>query len=186
MEEQWARVMAERVAIVDYDPAWPKRFLEEKRRLLSRMPAGIILKIEHFGSTSVPGLAAKPIVDMLIEVSDTNRACRLFPAQLEPLGYDCFRTPAHGDDNPAPQLWCIRRGPAGERTHHLHVGPPGFKAREQEFRDILLARPELAEEYAELKRRLAGSHHTDRAAYTEAKTQFIRRVQRRRGRASAP
>ena len=69
LEEKVARVVKEDVAVVPYDPRWPEMFQEEKEHLLSCLPNTLITRIEHFGSTAVPGLSAKPIVDMLIEVT---------------------------------------------------------------------------------------------------------------------
>ena len=171
-EETFARIMAENVELQEYSPTWPARFEEEKTRLLAVIPADLIHAIEHFGSTSIPGLAAKPIIDMLVEVSDAERARTVFPGVLGPQGYDCIPQPEAEE-----QIYlCIRRDNAGRRTHHLHIGTPGFKASEQAFRDILLAHPEAAAEYGRLKRRLAREYHNDRLGYTEAKTEFIRRI----------
>jgi GrpB-like predicted nucleotidyltransferase (UPF0157 family) len=95
---------------------------------------------------------------------------------LEPQGYDCFWRPTAGDDTPPWYTWCIRRDAAGTRTHHLHFGAVGFKASELRFRDILRARPDVAQAYAALKLRLAEEYQGDRVAYTAGKGEFIRRV----------
>lgn len=168
-----ARVTAEHVNVVDYEPRWPVRFAQERDHLLACMPGGLIIRIEHFGSTAVPGLAAKPIVDVVIEVRSTDETRLVAPAILEPRGYDCFWRPTAGDDIPPWFTWCIRRDRAGRRTHHLHFGEPGFKARELRFRDMLRASPAVARAYGDLKRQLAVTHEGDRVRYTEAKTQFI-------------
>ena len=176
LEEKVRRVTAEHVAVVPYDPAWPARFEQERDHLLACMPDGLIVRIEHFGSTAVPALAAKPIIDMVVEVADVDLARTAFPAILEPQGYDCFWRPTAGNDTPPWYTWCIRRDANGSRTHHLHVGAPGFKARELRFRDMLRHRGDIAEAYGQLKVRLAAEHAGDRVAYTEAKTDFIARV----------
>lgn len=176
LEEKVARVTAERVEVVEYDPAWPEQFRRERDHLLKVMPEGMIVNVEHFGSTAVVGLPAKPIVDMLIEVRDVDEAKAVVPRLLEPRGYDCFWRPTAGDDTPPWYTWCIKRDGAGRRTHHLHFGEIDFKSDELRFRDILRARPEIARKYAELKLRLAATHEHDRIAYTEAKTEFIRNV----------
>lgn len=178
LEEKIARVTAEHVEVVVYDSAWPRRFATERDHLLADLPADLIVRIEHFGSTAVAGLAAKPIVDMVVEVSDVDRARRLVPEVLEPQGYDCFWRPSFGEDRPPWYTWCIRRDRSGSRTHHLHVGEAGFKSRELAFRDLLRSRADIARQYAELKFRLAEQHTGDRIAYTEAKTEFIQRVTR--------
>jgi GrpB-like predicted nucleotidyltransferase (UPF0157 family) len=176
LEDKIKRVTAELVDIVSYDPAWPGLFEEEKVHLLSCLPAGLIVRIEHFGSTSVAGLAAKPIVDMIIEVADVAAARTIVPSVLEPQGYDCFWRPTSGDDTPPWYTWCIKRDSAGRRTHHLHFGAPGFKADEIIFRDTLRANPGIAADYAKLKQRLAQEHTHDRNAYCDAKTDFIRKI----------
>ncbi len=168
------RVTAEQVQVAAYDPAWPALFAQERDHLLDCMPDGLIVRIEHFGSTAVVGLRAKPIVDMVVEVADVDHAKVVFPQRLEPVGYDCFWRPTLGDDTPPWYTWCIRRDPRGQRTHHLHVGAVGFKDPELRFRDILRTRPEIAAAYAQLKLRLVDQHEGDRVAYTHAKGEFIR------------
>ena len=178
LKEKIKRVTAERVDVTDYDPSWAERFAEEKAHLLLRLPGELIVRIEHFGSTAVVGLAAKPIIDMLIEVTDVDRARTLVPHLLEPQGYDCFWRPTAGDDTPPWYTWCIRRNTAGQRTHHLHFGEVGFKSQELRFRDLLRADRDIAAAYARLKRQLSQKHTHDRAAYTQAKGEFIRDVLR--------
>ena len=85
--------MAEDVEVVPYDPAWPHLFDEERRHLLSCLPKGLFRRIEHFGSTAVPGLCAKPVVDMLVEVSSLNEIRKVVPPILEAQGYDYFWRP---------------------------------------------------------------------------------------------
>lgn len=176
LEDKIKRVTAERVEIVEYDPSWPLRFEEEKTHLLECLPAGLIVRIEHYGSTAVVGMPAKPIVDMVIEVTDVDEAKVVIPEVLEPQGYDCFWRPTMGDDIPPWYTWCIKRDAAGARTHHLHFGAVGFKKDELGFRDILRAHPDVAADYAALKLRLAREYAADRVAYTEAKGAFIQRV----------
>ena len=173
LEDKIKRVTAEHVTIMPYDPAWPTRFEEEREHLLADMPGGLIARIEHFGSTAVAGLAAKPIVDMIVEVRDVEEARVVVPRILEPQGYDCFWRTRRGDDTPPWYTWCIKRDDRGQRTHHLHFGPVGFKMEELRFRDILRANPDVAAAYAALKLRLALEHGNDRDAYTDAKTEFI-------------
>ncbi len=179
LEEKIKRVTAEHVQVVAYDPEWRTLFEQEREHLLGCMPHDMIIRIEHFGSTSVVGLAAKPIVDMVIEVNDVDRAKILVPQILEPQGYDCFWRPTSGNDVPPWYTWCIRRDKDGRRTHHLHFGEIGFKDKELRFRDILRTHAHIAGEYAELKHRLVAEHKADRVAYTHAKGDFIRQVMRR-------
>src|SRR5262245_61556348 len=96
LEERIRRVVREEIAIVPYDPRWPEMFRREKEHLLSCLPNERVRRVEHFGSTAVPGLAAKPIVDILVEVTDlTATRDRIVPI-LEGQGYEYFWRPTHG------------------------------------------------------------------------------------------
>ena len=179
LEERIRRVSSEPIAIVPYDPRWPRVFEEEKAHLLASLPRELIRRIEHYGSTAVPGLAAKPIVDMLVEVGDLGEVRRVVVPILEAQGYDYFWRPIRGDDGPPFYAWFIKRDPAtGERTHHIHMVEANFAEHWDGllFRDYLIAHPETAEEYARLKRALAAEYPNDRQRYTEAKSDFIAEV----------
>ncbi|MFH1378046.1 MAG: GrpB family protein [Planctomycetota bacterium] len=176
LSEKIKRVTAESVDVVDYRADWPFLFEDEKNRLQLWLPSDLICRIEHFGSTAVPGLRAKPIVDMVIEINDEDRAKTLVPGVLEPKGYDCFWRPIGNDNVPPFFTWCIRRDQNGARTHHLHFVKPGFKDNELRFRDLLRNNPVIARQYGDLKTRLSSDFHNDRIRYTEAKTEFIRRA----------
>ncbi len=162
-----------------YDPDWPESFRKEKEYLLSYLPNDLIRRIEHFGSTAVPGLAAKPIVDMLAEVTDLQATrIRIVPV-LESQGYDYFWRPTHGDDGPPFYAWFIKRDPRTRaRTHHIHMVEGHFTEHWDRllFRDYLVEHPEVAREYEALKIRLASASPRDRVAYTRGKTGFIERV----------
>jgi GrpB-like predicted nucleotidyltransferase (UPF0157 family) len=165
--------------LVPADPGWPVRFEVERVALEGAIGEWVIGGIHHVGSTAVPGLEAKPIIDILVGVRDlgTSRAC------FEPL--------ARLDYQYAPYLpeemhWFCKPDPAN-RTHHLHLVPVNSKRYRDElaFRDLLRENQDLAEEYAALKCRLAEHFPNDREAYTEGKTNFIRASLnscRRRGR----
>jgi len=178
-EQRIQRVVREEVAIAPYDPAWPRRFRAEREHLSACLPDELIRRIEHFGSTAVPGLAAKPIVDMLVEVTDL-RATRVRVAPLlEAQGYDYFWRPTQGDDGPPFYAWFIKRDPrSGARTHHVHMVEGSFTEHWDRlfFRDYLIERPDVAREYEELKVRLAAASPRDRVRYTQGKTDFILRV----------
>jgi GrpB-like predicted nucleotidyltransferase (UPF0157 family) len=189
LEQRIRRVTREDVAIIPYDPRWPDLFRREKEHLLSCLPRDLVRRVEHFGSTAVPGLAAKPVVDVLVEVSDLEATkARIVPV-LEAQGYDYFWRPTHGEDGPPFYAWFIKRQPgSGIRTHHIHVVEPGFADHWDRllFRDYLIEHPEAAREYQALKLRLASAFPNDRAAYTQGKTTFVLQVtedaKRRRGR----
>ena len=181
LEQRIARLVQEEIEIRPYDPDWVRLFEQERAHLLSCLPAELIRRIEHFGSTAVPGLAAKPIVDMLVEVADLRRTRREIVPLLEAQGYDYFWRPTRGDDGLPFYAWFIKRYPyTGVRTHHIHMVEAGeqFAAHWDRllFRDYLIAQPKVAKEYELLKLRLAAESPRDRATYTEAKTSFIERV----------
>jgi GrpB-like predicted nucleotidyltransferase (UPF0157 family) len=176
LKEKIARVVKEHVSVVEYDPRWPELFENEKERLLDLFPE-IIRRVEHFGSTAVPGLPAKPIVDLLVEVGSLDDAKEKIAPVLESLGYDYFWRPSWGDDVPPYYAWFIKRDSEGKRTHHIHMVEAGFEHWERLlFRDYLRAFPELAKEYADLKLALSEKYSDDRIAYTKAKTDFILRT----------
>lgn len=178
-ERHVRRAAAEHVAIGPYDPAWPRRFDEEKRHLLACLPRGAIGRIEHFGSTAVPGLAAKPIVDILVEVPSLQLVGTVIAPILTAQGYEYFWRPSWKNPNEIAYAWFIKRDAAGRRTHHIHMLEPASPDWDRLlFRDYLIEHPELAAEYEALKYRIAREHPDDRIAYANAKTDFVTRVTR--------
>ena len=165
--------------ITPYDPQWPELFCQEKDHLLNCLPNELIRRIEHFGSTAVPGLAAKPIVDILVEVTDLQAARTRIAPVLESQGYDYFWRPSFGDDGPPFYAWFIKRQEgSGLRTHHIHMVDRHFVEHWDRllFRDYLIENPRVAEEYQNLKLRLASAYPNDRVAYTRGKTEFVVKV----------
>ncbi len=163
----------EGVEITPYDPGWPRLFEAERDHLLSCLPKGSIGRIEHFGSTAVPGLAAKPIVDMLVEVRSLHEVRETIAPILEAQAYEFFWRPSWRDGVTPEYTWFIKRQGNGRRSHHIHMlthdSPEWDRLL---FRDYLRAHPELARQYGELKLRLAASAAT-REDYASAKTRFI-------------
>jgi GrpB-like predicted nucleotidyltransferase (UPF0157 family) len=180
VEERVERATREDISIAPYDSRWPDLFQREAARLRSCVPPGLIRRIEHFGSTAVPRLAAKPIVDMLVEVTSLRVARTKIVPILEAQGYDYFWRPSFGDDIPPWYAFFIRRDRRGVRTHHIHMVTRWRTFREHWerllFRDYLIAHPKVARAYGQLKMELAAAHPNDRVAYTEAKTAFIQRI----------
>jgi GrpB-like predicted nucleotidyltransferase (UPF0157 family) len=151
-----------RVEIVPYDPAWPEQFAELGRELRAGL-GDIALRIDHVGSTAVPGLAAKPIIDVQVSVA-AFEPLAAFKQPLERLGY-VFRA-----DNPERTKRYFRE-PQGRRRTHVHVRRAGSFSEQWAllFRDYLRAHPEEAAGYEAVKRRLAIQFEDDRHAYTDAK-----------------
>lgn len=100
LEEKIARVVKEDVAVVPYDSCWPAMFEQERLHLLACLPDDLILRIEHFGSTAVPGFPAKPIVDILVEVVSLDETRQRIVPILESQGYDYFWRPSLGENTP--------------------------------------------------------------------------------------
>jgi len=179
LEERIKRVLQEGIPIVPYNPAWPGMFEEEKMHLLDCLPHELIRRIEHFGSTAIPNLAAKPIIDILVEVASLEETKKRIVPVLEAQGYDYFWRPTHGEDGPPFYAWFIKRDSAGNRTHHIHMVEGDFEHWDRLlFRDYLIEHPETAREYEVLKLILSRDHGNDRVAYTNGKTEFIARVTR--------
>ena len=170
LEQRVAEAVREEIAIVPYDPAWPLMFQKEVAFLRTVLPSQLIGRIEHFGSTAVPGLPAKPIIDLLVQVASLDETQRQIVPLMETAGYDYFwRT----DISPA-YAWFIKRDLAGSRTHHIHMVEAESVLWERLlFRDYLRLFPDEANRYGELKMLLAGKYPRDRIAYTEAKTEYV-------------
>jgi len=162
------------IEVVPYDPHWPRAFEIERDRIQAALGT-LALRIDHNGSTAVPGLSAKPIIDIQISI-----------AHLEPI--DAFRSPLRAigyihvpspDDSRCPFFHRPRDWP---HTHHVHVVQTGSdeERRTLAFRDYLRAHPPVAREYEALKHQLAalhgGSDAESREAYAIAKTAFIDRI----------
>lgn len=128
----------------------------------------------------MPELAAKPVVDMLVEVTSLRAARASIAPILRAQGYDYFWRPTFGDDVPPWYAFFIKRDRRGVRTHHLHLVTcrPVFREHwdRLRFRDHLRTHPKVAAEYARLKERLARGHANDRVAYTLGKSRFIQQV----------
>ena len=178
-EDRVRRVVEEHVAIVPYDPQWAASFRREEQHLLACLPGDLVRRIEHFGSTAVPGLWAKPIIDMLVEVVDLGDTRKRIVPILEAQRYEYFWRPTSGDDTPPFYAWFIKRDAvAGCRTHHIHMVEKKYREHWDRllFRDYLIAQPEVARRYQALKLDLASRYAEDRLAYTRGKTAFIEAV----------
>ncbi len=172
----------EPISLVDHDPAWAVRFAEQQARLSVLLAPWLAGPIEHVGSTSVPGLRAKPIVDLLAAVATLDAAQAAIP-MLQEAGWLFWPD----DPNRHYRLWFLRPRPDA-RTHHLQVIAQGHPAARAliVFRDALRDDSDLRARYAALKDQLAEQHRTDREAYTNAKAEFVRAVLQSKGAAEPP
>jgi GrpB-like predicted nucleotidyltransferase (UPF0157 family) len=162
------------IVVVDYDPCWPVLFAQEKETLL-RAIGDKVLQIEHIGSTSVPGLAAKPVIDIGVEIRSLSDAPGLFPC-IERLEY--VYEPAL--EQLLPERRFFWKGTPAIHTYHLHLtevdNPVILKPIR--FRDYLQKHPDAAREYGELKKELAERCRQDMDAYVSGKTAFVERILR--------
>jgi GrpB-like predicted nucleotidyltransferase (UPF0157 family) len=176
LSDRIAELTREQVSIVPYDELWPGLYAMEEERLIRALPPGLVRRIAHIGSTAVPGLSAKPIVDIQVEVTTLDHVQREVVPTMEDMGYEFIWRPTIGEEAPF-YAWFIKRDPAGHRTHHVHMIEPDQASSDRiRFRDMLRTDPELARKYETLKNDLATVHVGDRAAYTASKTPFIQEV----------
>jgi GrpB-like predicted nucleotidyltransferase (UPF0157 family) len=169
-QESLEAAIQETVELAPYDSAWPRKFEAERTRLVSLFP-GVFCEIEHFGSTAIPGMSAKPIIDILGGV-ETLAGADALSARLCEVGY---LTSAEFNASLSDRKWFMRWAD-GRRTHHLHVVVYDGEVWHERlaFRDRLRADPDVAARYESLKLSLATRHRDDREAYTVAKAEFVR------------
>ena len=155
------------IYILPYDSAWPDQFESEQDLLRNLLAPWLVGPIEHVGSTAVPGMSAKPIIDIMAAVKDLDSSRETIPI-LETVRY--YYAPYHAD----AEHWFCKPKPSA-RTHHLHLVPYASRQWNETliFRDCLRQEPATAQRYIDLKLRLAQAHRTDREAYTEGKTAFV-------------
>lgn len=158
------------IVVVDYSPLWPQQFAEEAEALQQALP-GVFAAIHHIGSTSVPGLAAKPLIDILPEVHSLEEL-DAHNAQMQALGY----TPKGAFGIAGRRFFS--KGADDARTHHIHAFEVGHweVAKHVDFRDYLRAHPEEARRYGALKQQLAQQHPNDIEAYIDGKDPLIQEL----------
>jgi len=164
----------DRVVLKPWDKGWSMRFQAMKRKILEQYPWDSKpgnLRIEHYGSTSIPGICAKPVVDLLVEDPEPNRRGHgFFNLLLNKPEWEYWYYSDH-------HLFVGRRQPFGEREFHIHVAEPGAKVWEGlRFCEILRNNPETAQNYARLKSSLSMRFPADRERYTDEKSEFIKSV----------
>lgn len=161
-----------KITIAEYSSAWLQMFAEEKTRLQRIL--SILAVVEHIGSTSVPGLAAKPIIDIMVGLADFTHADTLV-LRVQSLGYEYVSR----FEVEMPFRRYFRKDNEGVRTHQIHMVALNseFWHRHLAFREYLKAHPNIAAEYATLKRNLAEQDWQDVNDYADAKTEFIQSIE---------
>jgi GrpB-like predicted nucleotidyltransferase (UPF0157 family) len=171
-DKGWSNAAEDRVELVVPDHSWSQLFDLEAAALRSVLGLPERLRLEHFGSTAVPNLRAKPIIDILL-IHPNPHDWPSFIKPLEGLGYVFWaQNPRHD------QMFFVKGMPpfGRRRTHHVHVRTPKDAEPELLFRDLLRADRAIAREYERLKQNLAQRYPTDRDAYTSGKTEFVARA----------
>lgn len=168
-----------RIFIVPYNPEWPEEFRKEAARVTAAAGSNVITA-HHIGSTAIPGIYAKPVLDLLLVVQSVD-ALDVRQPEMEALGYE-----ARGEYGIPGRRFFRRDNAAGDRTHHIHAFEAGSPqiARHLAFRNYMIAHPETAQEYSDLKRELAAKYPNDIEAYMDGKDIFIQEIDRRAARQS--
>lgn len=159
--------------IVEYDPGWPAQAGLELRRITSLL-GPLVVRAQHVGSTAVPGLAAKPVIDLQVAV-EAIEPREPYVRPLAQLGYLFVPSPE------SPDYHFFARPPERPRTHHVHVcqADSHHELRHLALRDFLRAHPDEAASYAALKRRVAARSAYDRLAYIDGKDRYVADLERR-------
>lgn len=166
------------VVVVEYDPRWKKLYKKEAKFLKSQFGPEVIIRTEHFGSTAVPGLAAKPVIDILVEVASFKAAKREIIPELKKRGYG-YNWVSNQPKPPGHMMFMkgYNREGARQLRYHIHMAPVGHPLWGRLlFRDYLRKYPETGRCYEKLKYRLAELYRSDREAYTAEKAKFVKRI----------
>ncbi len=162
-----SRIGRRLIEVVDYDPGWPEEFMKEAEAIRGLL-SGEVVHVHHIGSTAVPGLKAKPVIDIMLEVRDVD-ALDAYDREMEGLGYL-----PRGEYGIPGRRYYIKG--LYHRTHHVHAFREGSDniSRHLAFRDYLIAHPSIAAEYGELKARCAAECNNDSEKYCDCKDAFVR------------
>lgn len=173
MRKRLSVLLREPVEMVPYDPQWAQQYADSERFLRSVLPEDLVLAVQHIGSTSVPGLSAKPVIDVQVEVNDLERVVDEVVPPLLAAGYEFIWRPSIGEREPF-YAWFLKRDGSGRRTHHIHMVKPDEASEARVlFRDHLRTNVQDAEHYERVKHELAQRHGNDREAYTKGKTELV-------------
>ncbi|MDJ0592925.1 MAG: GrpB family protein [Pleurocapsa sp. MO_226.B13] len=162
------------VEVVPYNPQWKKAFEAESQQIAKALATNLVV-VHHIGSTAIPHIYAKPIIDFLIEVKDINLVTEQTPAMVA-LGYE-----AMGEYGLVGRRYFRKEDPPGIRTHNVHIYEiysPEIE-RHLAFRDYMIAHPEEAEQYSQVKQELAQKYPQDIEGYMDGKDEYVKRIERK-------
>lgn len=164
------RAPADEVQLADHEPSWAQQFEEMAGWIRDQFGSDLALRVEHYGSTAIPGMPAKPVIDILVEIPSFPAAKKRALPCLNAEAWEYWWYRDH-------MLFVKRNGLMGPRTHHVHLAPRGHDLWQGlAFRDYLRSHAEDAARYAVLKQQLASAHRGDREKYTEAKAEFVAEI----------
>ena len=164
------------IEISPYNQDWPQLYETEKKLIKDTLEVGMVLRIEHFGSTSVPGLSSKDTIDILMEVQFEEVKNQRLIELMKRLAYD-FNWQNEGDNSHMVFLKGYNLSGPKQQTFHIHAGPKDHLLWDRlYFRDYLIQHKEAAAKYEELKKELAEKYRNDKVAYRVAKTEFIKEI----------
>lgn len=167
------------IEISTYSNNWPALFNTEKELLVKTLDPTLFSRIEHFGSTSIPGLSAKNTIDILMGVEFEETTTQRLIEQMKPLGYD-FNWQTEGEHTHMIFVKGYNIYSPIDQTYHIHAGPKGHIIWDRLiFRDYLIAHPQVAKAYQNLKLKLADKYRYERVAYRIAKTDFVKEITER-------
>lgn len=163
-----------RIYMVPHDPKWRQEFENEAKQITDVL-GDTVVDVHHIGSTAIPHIYAKPVIDVLLVVKD-HTALDAKTAAMEALGYEAL-----GELGIPTRRYFRKDNALGDRTHQIHafeIGSPQI-ARHLAFRGYMIAHPDTAREYSDLKRELAAQHPSDTEAYMDGKHEFVQEIDRR-------
>ena len=161
-----------RVEVVSYNPNWKEMYKEESEKIKNVL-SDIIIDIHHIGSTAMPGIKAKPVIDILVEVKDIEGVDQ-YNHKMKELGYEAM------GEYGIPKRRFFRRG-GDKRTHHIHIFQLGNEEIERHinFKEYLIAHPDKAREYSKLKEKLANNYTYNVENYNNGKSYFIKEIDKK-------
>ena len=163
-----------RIYMVPHDPQWRQEFQQKAEQIAAALGNNVVA-VHHVGSTAIPAIYAKPVIDLLLVVRDLSALGEQQPL-IEALGYEAL-----GEFGIPGRRYFRRDNEAGDRTHQVHAfedGSPQIQ-RHLAFRDYMLAHPDAAQAYSDLKRELAAQYPNDSESYMDGKDEFIKDIDRR-------
>jgi GrpB-like predicted nucleotidyltransferase (UPF0157 family) len=172
-KEDWNRLFP--IELVDHNPEWKNIYETEKERIIKSVGIEIILRIEHFGSSSIPSIKSKPYIDLMIEIPKETLFDENLIAKFTELGYSHFVVPAR-ENIEAYSSFAKGYNPDGikEQIFHIHMCPKdNVMWKQMDFRDYLIENTKRAKEYENLKLKLASEFKNDRGSYVLGKTDFV-------------